>query len=74
MYSQIRIQREKNHEFMSNCLPSLCFTVWSRKSSSEDSPLIHTAITLPLVNLETIPLYIYAGQPIIFFSAFEDMG
>ncbi|CAF95410.1 unnamed protein product, partial [Tetraodon nigroviridis] len=37
--------------------------LWRRKSSSEDSPLIHTAVTLPSVNLETIPLYIYADLP-----------
>lgn len=34
-----------------------------RKSSSEDSPLIQTTVTLPHVILESVPLYIHAGEP-----------
>ncbi|XP_029703146.1 trafficking protein particle complex subunit 11 isoform X1 [Takifugu rubripes] len=36
---------------------------WRRKSSTEDSPLTQTAIPLPLVSLDSIPLYIYADLP-----------
>lgn len=37
---------------------------WSvdRRSSSTDSPLIQTTVTLPHVMLESVPLYIHAGQ------------
>lgn len=41
-----------------NCI----LTLLDRKSSSEDSPVIQTAITLPHVILESVPLYIHAGQ------------
>ncbi|XP_054453704.1 trafficking protein particle complex subunit 11 [Anoplopoma fimbria] len=36
---------------------------WRRKSSSADSPLIQTAVTLPHVILESVPLYIHAELP-----------
>lgn len=35
---------------------------WDRKSSSADSPLIQSTVTLPHVILESVPLYIHAGQ------------
>lgn len=41
-----------------NCVSTLL----DRKSSSEDSPVIQTTITLPHVILESVPLYIHAGQ------------
>lgn len=42
--------------------PNYCWTLWDRESSSKDSPLIQTTVPLPHVNLESIPLYIHAGQ------------
>uniref|UniRef100_A0A7N8Y5K1 Trafficking protein particle complex subunit 11 n=1 Tax=Mastacembelus armatus TaxID=205130 RepID=A0A7N8Y5K1_9TELE len=36
---------------------------WRRKSSSPDSPLIQTTVTLPHVILESVPLYIHAELP-----------
>ncbi|XP_026213775.1 trafficking protein particle complex subunit 11 [Anabas testudineus] len=36
---------------------------WKRKSSSADSPLIQSIITLPHVILESVPLYIHADLP-----------
>ncbi|XP_053735696.1 trafficking protein particle complex subunit 11 [Synchiropus splendidus] len=36
---------------------------WRRQSSSPDSPLIQTSVTLPHVILESIPLYIHADLP-----------
>lgn len=37
-------------------------TLLYRESSSADSPLIQTTVTLPHVILESVPLYIHAGQ------------
>lgn len=42
--------------------PYCVLTLLDRKSSSEDSPLIQTTVTLPHVILESVPLYIHAGQ------------
>ncbi|XP_068596218.1 trafficking protein particle complex subunit 11 [Brachionichthys hirsutus] len=36
---------------------------WRRKSSSEDVPLIQTAVALPHIVLESVPLYIHADLP-----------
>uniref|UniRef100_A0A8D0A7R5 Trafficking protein particle complex subunit 11 n=1 Tax=Sander lucioperca TaxID=283035 RepID=A0A8D0A7R5_SANLU len=36
---------------------------WRRKSSGADSPLIQTAVALPHVILESVPLYIHADLP-----------
>uniref|UniRef100_A0A8C2WWW0 Trafficking protein particle complex subunit 11 n=1 Tax=Cyclopterus lumpus TaxID=8103 RepID=A0A8C2WWW0_CYCLU len=36
---------------------------WRRKSSSANSPLIQTVVTLPHVILESVPLYIHAELP-----------
>ncbi|KAE8277634.1 Trafficking protein particle complex subunit 11 [Larimichthys crocea] len=36
---------------------------WRRQSSSADSPLIQTTVTLPHVILESVPLYIHADLP-----------
>uniref|UniRef100_A0A8C4DIZ2 Trafficking protein particle complex subunit 11 n=1 Tax=Dicentrarchus labrax TaxID=13489 RepID=A0A8C4DIZ2_DICLA len=36
---------------------------WRRYSSSADSPLIQTTVTLPHVILESVPLYIHADVP-----------
>ena len=38
------------------------FTMLDRKPSSAESPLIQTTVTLPHVILESVPLYIHAGQ------------
>lgn len=37
-------------------------TLFDRNSSSPDSPLIQTIVSLPHVVLEMVPLYIHAGQ------------
>lgn len=37
-------------------------TLFYRKSPSANSPLIQTTVTLPHVILESVPLYIHAGQ------------
>lgn len=42
--------------------PNYILTVSDRKSSSEDSPLIQTTVTLPHIMLESVPLYIHAGK------------
>ncbi|XP_071377253.1 trafficking protein particle complex subunit 11-like, partial [Centroberyx affinis] len=36
---------------------------WRRQSSSPDSPLVQTTVTLPHVILETVPLYVHAELP-----------
>ncbi|XP_055015633.1 trafficking protein particle complex subunit 11 [Boleophthalmus pectinirostris] len=36
---------------------------WRRQSSSSDSPLIQTTVTLPHILLESVPLYIHADLP-----------
>lgn len=36
---------------------------WRRQSSSSDSPLIQTTVTLPHILLEPVPLYIHADLP-----------
>ncbi|KAJ0002850.1 hypothetical protein NQD34_007999 [Periophthalmus magnuspinnatus] len=36
---------------------------WQRQSSSSDSPLIQTTVTLPHILMESVPLYIHADLP-----------